>query len=268
MLGACGCAAQPADNYETTLDGSKIIFFKTDNDADCALISSNGSSILIDTGEKKDAYGIIKHLNRYGIYNLDMIVFSHFDKDHCGGAIKILEKITVEKIVHPEYIKNSKETTKLFALVEEMNIDDNTISCEDEWQIGDIKLNLYPPEKESYAVKQSNNSSLVVMAEVQGVKALFTGDCQESRIEELLNSDADFNADILKLMYHGREVKNEAELLDRINPEYTIITAESDKKKVRQNIETLGDKTGTCYYTCDDNVIFSIDNGSITAEVI
>lgn len=261
LLTLFGCTVkQPMVEAEPL--GNAIVFFETDEDADCALITCNGYNILIDTGEKSDGRGIAKQLIKYGITSLDYVAFSHFDKDHCGGAIKVFEQIEVKNIIHPSYIKDSDEAKKLFEYINENQISHKAIEEKTELSLDELKLTVFPAEKSIYKEKESNNSSMVIKAEMLGFKALFAGDCQEERVEELLNSNEDFSADILKLMYHGREVQNEGEFLDRVKPKYTVITAEN-KKKNRENIERFKTKIGSYYFNDDGTIIFEIKDNQI-----
>lgn len=263
-----GCKANKDVKAETvnTLADNTVVFFETDNDADCALLKHNNKYILIDSGEKKDAKKIAKFLLNNGIDTLDYIIFSHFDKDHCGGAIKMLKDIKVNKVLHPQYIKDSDETEKLFKVLYENGIESQAIDQKQVIDIDDLSLLFLPAEKQTYLDKESNNSSLVVKVTLLGKTILFTGDSQEERVAELISCNEDFNADILKLMYHGRAIANESELLALINPSYTIITGEKKNKKVKTNIENIKNNLGTYYFTSDGTIVFTITENDITVN--
>lgn len=263
-----GCKANNDVKTETvnTLADNTVVFFETDNDADCALLKHNNKYILIDSGEKKDAKKITKFLLNNGIDTLDYIIFSHFDKDHCGGAIKMLKDIKVNKVLHPQYIKDSDETEKLFEILSENGVETQAIDQKQTIDIDGLSLLFLPAEKQTYLEKESNNSSLVVKATLLGKTILFTGDSQEERVAELISCNEDLNADILKLMYHGRAITNENELLALINPNYTIITGEKKNKKVKTNIENIKNNLGTYYFTSDGTIVFIITENDITVN--
>lgn len=255
-LVGCGNSNEAEIENEPAMVDSGIMFFQTKNDADCALIRHNGKNILVDTGEKKDAKSITKKLLENGIDKIDCIIFSHFDKDHCGGALKIMKEISVSQIIHPKYVKDTEETEELFSFVNENGIEDITIDEHKSIAFDDVSFTFYPAQKYEYFEKTSNNSSLVFKVEFDGKSALFTGDCQDERMSELLESDYDFSADILKLMYHGREVKNEEKLLERINPTHTVITAKSKSKETKENIKNIESYLGEYSYNTDGDIVF------------
>lgn len=260
-----GCGAEKVED-NTPLPQSSVTFFKTKNDADCSLIHHNDANILIDTGEKSDAKKILKQLEEQGIRRIDYVILSHFDKDHCGGLIKMIGEIEIGEILHPEYIKDSDETKKLFKTIDKEQIKHRSITKDHEIKAGDIDLSFFVAKKKEYAVKPSNNSSMVVMAKIDGKKFLYTGDCQEDRVQELLESNTNFDANVLKLMYHGREVANEERFIAKVNPEHTIITGDKDSKKTKKNIETLAHTLGNYRYTSDGNIVFEISNDNLIVK--
>lgn len=40
------------------------------------------------------------------------MIITHFDKDHVGGADKVLESVSVAQVVMPQYAKESKQYTQ------------------------------------------------------------------------------------------------------------------------------------------------------------
>ncbi len=269
VLCAClvGCGnSEKNEEQSLVITESSIVFFETKNDADCALIKHSGRTILVDTGEKKDGKKIAEKLLDNGIDRLDMIIFSHFDKDHCGGALKIMEQISVEKIVHPQYVKDTDETEELFDFINENGIETLKISDEQSFNVGDIKLDFYPAQKTEYEKKQSNNSSLVFKVDIMGKTALFTGDCQDERLVELICYDDGMSADILKLMYHGRAVWCEEKLLDLVDPAYTVITAKKSKE-TKKNIEHIASMLGEYYYSTECDIVFDLSGDEIVVNV-
>ena len=60
--------------------------------ADAALITAeDGSRILIDAGTNKGGKKLAERFAEEGIERLDAMIITHFDKDHVGGADKILK---------------------------------------------------------------------------------------------------------------------------------------------------------------------------------
>ena len=61
------------------------------------------AAIMIDTGENGDGEKLVKRLGELGVEKLDLLILTHFDKDHIGGADTIIEAIAIDRIVLPSY---------------------------------------------------------------------------------------------------------------------------------------------------------------------
>ena len=83
---------EPKDNGDL-----KIFFFELGK-ADAFLIYNNKTTMLIDTGEKGDGKDILQYMENNGIEGIDYLFITHFDKDHVGGANKILGNTRVGQI--------------------------------------------------------------------------------------------------------------------------------------------------------------------------
>ena len=60
--------------------------------ADCILLMSGSSNMLIDTGDLDDDYTdkILKYLKAQGVSELEYLVLTHPDSDHIGGAPEVI----------------------------------------------------------------------------------------------------------------------------------------------------------------------------------
>ena len=71
--------------------------------ADCFIINyydklNQSHLVLVDAGNYSDGDKIIKHMNRYyPNKDIDLAIISHPDKDHFGGFVYLLEKLSEEK---------------------------------------------------------------------------------------------------------------------------------------------------------------------------
>ena len=78
--------------------------------ADAMLITTpDGTRILIDTGTNKGGKALVERFEKEGIDQIDVMIITHYDKDHVGGADKIIEDIGVSEVYMPIYEKDSKQ---------------------------------------------------------------------------------------------------------------------------------------------------------------
>ena len=54
--------------------------------ADCAILMTEDHTVVIDAGEAEDADTILDVLSDYHRDTIDLLLISHYDKDHVGGA--------------------------------------------------------------------------------------------------------------------------------------------------------------------------------------
>ena len=67
--------------------------------ADCAILMTEDHTVVIDTGEVEDADTILDVLSDYHRDTIDLLLISHYDKDHVGGAAELIDSLTVRRVI-------------------------------------------------------------------------------------------------------------------------------------------------------------------------
>ena len=95
------------------------------------------------------------------------------------------------------------------------------------------------------------------------------GDAEEIAVEEILASDYDLQADVIKIGHHGSSGSTPVSLIKRVQPEYAVISARKNSTilphiKTNFNLRMFGVQTlltvgdGTIVATSDgDRVVMS-----------
>lgn len=225
-----GCQTAPGG-------GLDVIFFDVGK-ADCAYVYC-GESLLVDAGTAKDGVEVAQDLLHMGTDSIDMLLITHFDKDHVGGAAEIMEQFGVKTLIRPAYMKESDEAAACMETAERLGIEVITVSEKSEINIGEAKLVIYPPEQEYYEKNQSNNSSLVAELIYGETNMLFTGDAQKERIEEIgkiLNPEG---YDLLKVPYHGNYMNCLPEFFEKTGAQYGVVTSSSKNPEDAKTVEAM-----------------------------
>lgn len=197
------CAACGGDGAEQAAADAVVTFFKAGK-ADAAVIQAEGSVILVDTGLAKNADDLIESLEALGVERIDVLILSHFDKDHVGGAADILRHFDVGAVYQSNYPKDSDEYAAYAAAAEERGIDPLTVSGTETVYLGGLTVEISGPAQAEYKKDPSNNSSLIVTAARDGATVLFAGDAEDARLTEYLASyERGEGHIILKVPYHG-----------------------------------------------------------------
>ena len=226
--------------------------------ADCIVIETGGKNIMIDTGERSDVFDITRYLSDRGIEKIDLLILTHFDKDHIGGASELILKYDVDTVIENSFYCDRDEYREYHDLIEERGILNKILTEDYSFKLGACSFTVYPPKKSSYNKKEDNNSSLIVSMEHGEGRVLFCGDAMEERLNEFIE-ETPLRFDFVKLPYHGNYLKNYDEFIKETSPSFCVITCSkknpADDRTIellsRYNIEVLQTVNGSVQVTSD-----------------
>ena len=142
------------------------------------------------------------------IKTLDYVIISHFDEDHVGGILTVMQELKVKKAIIARQFENSNNYKKFIKLAQEKKIKvivveaGNVINIEKE-----IKLKvLWPDSKNKINENVLNNNSLVCKLEYKSFSIMLTGDIEEIAENAILtkykNNAKILKANIMKVAHH------------------------------------------------------------------
>jgi beta-lactamase superfamily II metal-dependent hydrolase len=199
--------------------------------ADALLLTTANSAVLVDCGEKGFGKTITAYLAAQGIEALDALILTHFDKDHVGGAAKVLKEIPTRRVLCSNFPKDSDEYANYCEALAEAGLEAETVRTAQAFELDGVRYTVDPPAQETYADDASNNSSLVVAVQAGEVQLLLAGDVEQARIDELLRGFLAENPgpyDLVKLPHHGRWESNLPQFLEAAAPRNALITCSDD----------------------------------------
>lgn len=257
------CEDNPSDSTETS---SLEIIALSCGKADAFVLFTDNKTIVIDCGEVNDGKKIVKLLEQKGRDTIDLMILSHYDQDHIGGARKVFSKLKVDKLYDTFIPKSGNEIYEDFLnAVSTFKVNAIQVLSKISLNIDGLELNIYPPEKKDYEIDESNNSSLCVTIRYGEKSFMFTGDAQDERLSEITAKNLGA-FDFLKFPYHGNYQNNLEAFLDGVQPKMSVITC-SDKNPASQEALNLLSKYNTeTYLTQNGDVIIKSDGKTITAE--
>lgn len=247
-------------------NGVEIYFLDVGQGDSTIIRTAKNKTIVIDGGEGEKSgfdYGknvLFPFLINKGVRKIDFLIFSHFDSDHCGGLIYLLENIKVEKILigkqfekneNFEYIVNlaNKKHIKIIELQagNKINIEKNS----------SLEI-LWPSVAEKISENAINNNSLVCKFVYKNFSMLLTGDIESIAEEKLLGKYKNtnrLNANILKIAHHGSKTSSIQEFLNKVNPKIALIGVGRKNKFGHPNQEVLErlKEKGIQIYRTDQN---------------
>ena len=230
--------------------------------ADALVLQQGGHTVLIDAGEKDDGDKIVRFLKNQGIHSVDLLVITHFDKDHVGGAAKVLKHLDVNSVLMPDYEGTRPEYDSFMEALDGKD-EVRRLTGTDEETIGDMKIRIQAAEQgETYT--DVNDLSLVTWVTFGSRKFLFTGDIAEERISELLASGEDLRADWLKMPHHGRYEENLGELLDAVKPTFAVICCSNKHPASEDTLNLLNERQIEVFDTSEKSVVTTCNGEQIT----
>lgn len=217
------------------------IYFVDVGQGDCSLIQMpDKRTIMIDGGGspdwQKSSYDIgekvtVPALLHLGVWRIDTLMISHIHDDHLAGALSVLDKFKVRRVILPasdrygegEFASENYERLK--ALCKQRKIPILYLKAGSVIKADrDVKISVLAPKEPYIKSTESdvNNNSLVFKLEYKDFDALFTGDIQTEG-EQRLKGEV-IKAEVLKVAHHGSPYSCTPTFLEQTKPAVSIIS--------------------------------------------
>ena len=231
--------------------------------ADAMLITTpQGQRILIDTATNAEGKKLAKRLVQEGIETIDLLIITHFDKDHVGGADQIFDKMKVGQVLTPVYEKDSKQYEQFMEALEESK-DTQLVTMKNaqrlEFEAGGVKFSVTSAKRTNYGKDEENDFSLVVRMTYGDTRFLFAGDAEKARQMEILD-EGDVACDVLKVPYHGRLTDVSPAFIAAAKPKIAFVT-DSEKEPASDVVLSLLSEAGAQVYSARSGDLTVISDG-------
>lgn len=207
----------------------EIITFDVQN-ADAFLLKSpQNKYFIIDSGKAPFGSGnsqakiiILKYLKDRGIKDIEGLIITHFDSDHSGGAVDILNNVNVKTLYLNSKKSNSMTSDNIFATIEQLSQNtkiaknNNTIYSEPNFTIKTFVADFNGKEKD-------NESSIITLVTHNKFDTLFMGDAgieSFNKVKSYIPNDVE----VLKVGHHGAANVVDDNMLKRLNSKVSIIS--------------------------------------------
>ncbi len=239
-------------NYSSLFGTDRIkISFLDVGQGDCTVIQHKNKIVLIDGGGSSNSeYEIGKNivipsLLDKKIKKINYIIVSHFDTDHVGGLLELMEELRVDNVIISKQVQENENYKRFIEIVNRKNIEIIIVEKGNKVQI-DEKLFfeiLWPNSLEILDDNVLNNNSIVCKLNYNDFSMLFTGDIEElaekSIIETYKKDLKRIEATVLKVAHHGSKTSSSEEFLKAVKPKITLIGVGKNNKFGHPNEEVL-----------------------------
>lgn len=259
------CGPKP---YVELAEGESSVSFIDVGQGDCELIRTTNRNILIDSGNRGMAGRVINFLQYLGITKLDMVIVTHPHDDHYVEMKDIIGYFAVGQFIMPQLPEDLTPKTvyhlELLRTLENRGIPIKYIKAGECFTLeDDSRIEFLAPIYDDY--EDMNNFSIVTRF-VHGERSfLFTGDIERMGELDLVESDVDIKADVLKIPHHGSANSNSEEFLKAVSPEIAVACAAVDndyyhpRASVIYRLRDAG--CSTTYSTANNGTVVIISDG-------
>ena len=233
--------------------------------ADALILQTPNSVTVIDTGNKGNGKDIEKYLTAQGVSKIDRLIITHYDKDHVGGAARLINRMEVGEIFVPDYTSSVPDYESFMEKVNEKGKELTVMKAgtNTEWKSDDASFRLFAPNKNYYGKDEENDFSLCLYAAHGGNTYLFAGDAEQARQQELLALKLG-KVTFLKYPYHGNYMKTTEDFLNATSPKYAVVTCSEEEDADPSTVEALAKRGIAAYYTKNGTYSFISDGAGIT----
>ena len=197
---------------------------------------------------------LVPYLLDRGVKSLDYVIISHFDTDHIGGILTVMEELKVDTVVISKQGETSENYERFVQIVKEKHIKTLIAGQGDRLKIeNEFYFDILWPSKTNLITENIlNNNSIVCKLHYKNFSMLFTGDIEELAEREILkqykNNAQLLNSCFLKVAHHGSKTSSIKEFVEAVRPNISLIgVGENNKfghpnKDVIERLEKVGSK--------------------------
>jgi competence protein ComEC len=182
-------------------------------------------TLVFDTGPKvsEDADAgarvIVPYLRARGIDRVSMLVVSHLDSDHSGGARSLIETLAVERVltsIEPEHP------------ILQAAHDVQRCQAGQHASLGALELTVLNPPAALYERPRAttNQKSCVILAQIGATRALLTGDVPAREEAAMVAaSGAALRAQVMVAPHHGSKTSSSEVFVGAVAPRWVSVQA-------------------------------------------
>lgn len=190
----------------------------------CTLLRTPDGDVLVDAGPESAQNDLRHRLKSLGVTELKLMILTHPDEDHIGGADGILENFAVGEICTNGATGETDSYGRLVETARRMNVPMRAIHTAEGFTVGGAHISvLWSPMSEEIS---TNDASMVLLIRCNDFGALLMGDVSMDVEQVLIDEygEAHLQTDVLIVGHHGANTSTSEELLETAQPQYAVIS--------------------------------------------
>ncbi len=227
--------------------------------SDAIIILTDSGTVLIDAGKNSMGKEIVAFLKARQVERVDVMIITHFDKDHVGGVDKVLEAMPVDLVIEPAYQKESKGRDDYMQALEKTRTRLERLSGNVSFELDGASFSIDVANESDYGPDEENDFSLVTSLSFGQVSFLFAGDAENARLAELLK-EGGLSHHVLKVPHHGKAENLSAAFFRAVGPSYAVITSD-EKNPEDEVVPALLRQLGTEVFLTREGTVTALTDG-------
>jgi competence protein ComEC len=202
------------------------------------LNAGDGSAVVVDAGP--DPSLMDRCLDRLDVAAVPLLVLTHFHADHVDGLAGVYSGRQVGEVD----VTSLREPAGRAAFVDRETGDRTTLPAYGATRVvGRVTLQTLAPLPGVSAAAGPNNASVVLLASVQGVRLLLTGDVEPEAQADLARAWPGLRVDVLKVPHHGSRFQD-LDFLLGLRARVAVASVGEDNDYGHPSAETLDPLAG------------------------
>lgn len=216
-----------------------------------AIRTPRGRWILVDAGPRSPEFDagervVLPYLRRRGVSSLELLILTHPDLDHMGGAPALLRGLRVRSVADPGHAVGKESFLEALEAARERGIPWRVLQGGDSLEVDGVAFRVLAPEGVGEAggadgegggegaggrpspgtgrEEDPNDRSVVLELRYGAFAALLTGDAPVAAELGFLPRLLSPRVQVLKVAHHGSRTSTGSELLERTAPEVALVS--------------------------------------------
>lgn len=216
------------------------------------LRSGPGSAVVVDAGP--DPPAVEGCLDRLGVTDVPLVVLTHFHADHVDGLPGVLAGRRVGLVETSRTLDPSAGSQQVREQSEAAAVPASAAPYGTTRTVGEVRLQAVWPRPGPVVAgpgdgSAANDASVVLLAEVAGVRILLTGDVEPPSQASLARALPGLHVDVLKVPHHGSRYQD-LDWLRSLEAPLAVVSAGADNDyghpapDLLQSLEDAGTEVG------------------------
>jgi len=204
------------------------------------LVRSGEDAVLVDAGDDRARAGTraaLGQLRKLGTRRVALLVLSHPDRDHAGGALVVLAAIRPRAVALPATSFAAPAFEPVHREAARRGVPVLALAAGDVWERGGVAIRTLHPAPG--AATNTNDDSLVLRVVADGLTGLIPGDAGALVERDLAGGRMQLQVDVLVAGHHGARSCTSDVLLASTRPGVVLISAGAGNRYGHPHPETL-----------------------------